>query len=49
MVSSSAPAGAPDLGAESRWAAMTRAFGGVAPAKPMRAPVRAANGTARLG
>ncbi|MBU9577003.1 response regulator transcription factor [Ralstonia mannitolilytica] len=49
MVSSSAPAGAPDLGAESRWAAMTRAFGGVAPAKPMRAPLRAANGTARLG
>ncbi|CAJ0859508.1 hypothetical protein R20233_00692 [Ralstonia sp. LMG 32965] len=41
-----------ELGAESRWAAMTRAFGGVTsvtPAKPMRAPVRTANGTARLG
>lgn len=65
MVSSSPQPGAPDrshasvtasgaeLGAESRWAAMTRAFGGVSggvtPAKPMRAPVRTANGTARLG
>lgn len=42
-----------ELGAESRWAAMTRAFGGVSgsvtPAKPLRAPVRTANGTARLG
>lgn len=46
----SAAAAAPDYGAESRWAAMTRAFGGVvAPAKPMRTPVRTANGTARLG
>lgn len=42
-------ASATESGAESRWAAMTRAFGGVAPAKPMRAPVRTANGTARLG
>lgn len=49
MVAGASPAGAPDLGAESRWAAMTRAFGGVAPAQPMRAPVRTANGTARLG
>ncbi|KHK57909.1 LuxR family transcriptional regulator [Ralstonia sp. A12] len=39
----------PDHGAESRWAAMTRAFGGVAPAKPPRTPVRTANGMARLG
>ncbi|MGM3277734.1 LuxR C-terminal-related transcriptional regulator [Ralstonia sp. 24A2] len=39
----------PDHGAESRWAAMTRAFGGVAPAKPPRTLVRTANGTARLG
>lgn len=37
-----------EAGAESRWAAMTRAFGGVPPAKPMRTPVRTANGTARL-
>ena len=53
MVSSSPQPGAPDQGAESRWAAMTRAFGGVTggvtPTKPMRAPVRTANGTARLG
>ncbi|EFP67570.1 MAG: response regulator transcription factor [Ralstonia sp.] len=65
MASSSPQMGAPERtnasvnasvteqGAESRWAAMTRAFGGatggVAPAKPMRAPVRTANGTARLG
>ena len=53
MVSSSPQPGAPDPGAESRWAAMTRAFGGVTggvtPTKPMRAPVRTANGTARLG
>ncbi|MCO5400428.1 LuxR C-terminal-related transcriptional regulator [Ralstonia soli] len=57
MVSSSPQPGAPDpgaeAGAESRWAAMTRAFGGVTggvtPAKSMRAPVRTANGTARLG
>jgi DNA-binding NarL/FixJ family response regulator len=52
--SSSSPQPAvPDQGAESRWAAMTRAFGGVTggvtPTKPMRAPVRTANGTARLG
>ena len=38
-----------DHGAESRWAAMTRAFGGVTPAKPPRPHVRTANGTARLG
>lgn len=38
-----------DHGAESRWAAMTRAFGGVTPAKSPRTPVRTANGTARLG
>ena len=38
-----------DHGAESRWAAMTRAFGGVTPAKSPRPPVRTANGTARLG
>ena len=42
-------AAATESGAESRWAAMTRAFGGVTPTKPMRAPVRTANGTARLG
>lgn len=53
MVSSSPQPGAPDQGAESRWAAMTRAFGGVTggvtPTKSMRTPVRTANGTARLG
>jgi two-component system nitrate/nitrite response regulator NarL len=38
-----------DHGAESRWAAMTRAFGGLTPAQPMRVAVRTANGTARLG
>jgi len=38
-----------DCGAESRWAAMTRAFGGETHPKPMRTPVRTANGTARLG
>lgn len=37
-----------DPGAESRWAAMTRAFGGLTPAQPMRTPVRTANGTAHL-
>ncbi|WP_426399242.1 LuxR C-terminal-related transcriptional regulator [Ralstonia sp. R-29] len=42
-------AAAAELGAESRWAAMTRAFGSVGPAQPLRTPVRAANGTARLG
>ncbi|WP_296228667.1 LuxR C-terminal-related transcriptional regulator [Ralstonia sp. UBA689] len=37
-----------EAGAESRWAAMTRAFGGLSPVKPMCSPVRIANGTARL-
>ncbi|CAJ0809850.1 response regulator transcription factor [Ralstonia flaminis] len=40
---------AADHGAESRWAAMTRAFGGGTPAKPPRTPMRTANGAARLG